>query len=155
MMAPFDSEPGVAVDSSTDQWSGYPVARDRLLDAVAERAPGRTVVLTGDIHSNWVNDLRAGFDRPDRPVVATEFVGTSISSSGDGAEAWESVETNAGENPHLRWHNARRGYVRCDIEPEGWTTTYRTVPYVTRPGAPVRTASTWRLEKGRPGVSRG
>jgi len=155
MMAPFDSQPGAGVDSSTDQWSGYPVARDHLLNAIAEHASGRTVVLTGDIHSNWVNDLRAGFDRPDRPVVAAEFVGTSITSSGDGADAWESVEANAGENPHLRWHNARRGYVRCDIGPDAWTTTYRTLPWVSRPNAPIGTASTWRLEKGRAGIMEG
>ena len=49
-----------------------------------EHAPNRTVVLTGDIHSNWVNELHAGFDRPDRPVVAAEFVRTSMSSGGDG-----------------------------------------------------------------------
>jgi alkaline phosphatase D len=58
MMAPFDRAPDDSVLTSMDQWSGYPAARDRLLRAVAERAPGRTVVLTGDIHSNWVNDLR-------------------------------------------------------------------------------------------------
>ena len=80
MMAPFDGDPGPDTVTSMDQWSGYPVARDRLLGAIAERAPGRTVVVTGDIHSNWVNDLRSGFDRPDRPVVATEFVGTAITS---------------------------------------------------------------------------
>ena len=42
------------------------------------------VVLTGDIHSNWVNDLRVDDRKPESPVVATEFVGTSISSGGNG-----------------------------------------------------------------------
>jgi alkaline phosphatase D len=154
MMAPYDSEAGGEVRVAMDPWSGYPVARDRLLAAIGERAPGRTVVLTGDIHSSWVNDLRAGFDRPDRPVVATEFAGTSISSSGDGQDQWSGVPAVRDENPHLRWHNARRGYVRCRIGPDRWTTDYRIVPYVSRPGAPVETASSWRVEKGRAGVER-
>lgn len=62
-----------------DMWSGYPVARDRLLNTIARAAPNRTVVLTGDIHSNWVNELRSSFSRPggSSPTIAAEFVGTS------------------------------------------------------------------------------
>jgi alkaline phosphatase D len=154
MMAPFDGDPGDAVAHAMDPWSGYPAARDRLLRGVAERAPGRTVVLTGDIHSNWVNDLRSGFDRPDRPVVATEFVGTSISSGGDGEEQFPSVTAALGENPHLHWQNSRRGYVRCRVGEDDWRADYRTVDYVSRPGAPIATPTSWRCEHGRPGVER-
>lgn len=154
MMAPFDRMPGATVTTAMDQWSGYPAARDHLLRAVGERAPGRTVVLTGDIHSNWVNDLRAGFDRPDHPVVATEFVGTSISSGGDGQEEWDGVAAVRAENTHLHWQNSRRGYVRCRVEADVWTTDYRTVDQVSLPGAPVKTASSWRVEAGRAGVTR-
>jgi alkaline phosphatase D len=154
MMAPFDRAPDDSVLTSMDQWSGYPAARDRLLRAVAERAPGRTVVLTGDIHSNWVNDLRAGFDRPDSRVVGTELVGTSISSGGDGEDQWAGVAPVLDQNPHVQWQNSRRGYVRCRVTENEWRADYRTVPYVTRPGAPISTASSWRCEHGRPGVER-
>ncbi len=153
MMAPFDSEPGEVVEVSMDNWSGYPVARDRLLGTLAER-PGRTVVLTGDIHASFVNDVRSAFDRHDRPVVATEFAGTSVSSGGDGSEAWGTFEQLSADNPHLRWQNNRRGYVRCRVTAREWVSEYRTVDYVSRPGAPVRTASSWRCEAGRPGVER-
>jgi len=153
MMAPFDVAPGEAVSTSMDQWSGYPVARDRLLGNLAER-PGQTIVITGDIHANLVNDLRSGFDRPDRPVVATEFVGTSISSGGDGSDAWDIVARVQQDNPHLHWQNNRRGYVRCRVTGDAWISDYRTVPFVSRPGAPVQTASSWRSELGRPGVER-
>src|SRR5207237_5044147 len=67
MMAPYDSQVGPEKRLSMDKWDGYPVARDRLLNAIAKRAPNRTVVITGDIHSNWVNELHADFSRPDRP----------------------------------------------------------------------------------------
>ncbi|MBI2537218.1 MAG: alkaline phosphatase D family protein [Gemmatimonadetes bacterium] len=154
MIAPFDSEPGEPLELAMDQWSGYPAARDRLLATVAERAPGRTVALTGDIHSHWVNDLRQGFDRPDRPVVATEFVGTSISSGGDGADQWPQFARARGENPHVQWHNARRGYVRCEVTESEWRAEYRTVPFVSRPDAPAETPTRWRLVHGRPGVER-
>jgi alkaline phosphatase D len=155
MMAPYDFRVGNEQQVSMDQWSGYPVARDRLLGTIADRAPNRTVVLTGDIHSNWVNELWSSFNRYEAPTVATEFVGTSISSGGDGAESDSGVtaETRA-ENPHMKWHNARRGYITCTVSDAEWRADYRTVPYVRRPGAPIETASSWRLENGRAGVER-
>ncbi|MCC6242981.1 MAG: alkaline phosphatase D family protein, partial [Gemmatimonadaceae bacterium] len=140
MMAPYDSAPGDEVRVSMDQWSGYPVARDRLLRTIAERAPNRTVVLTGDIHSNWVNELRSDFARPDRPVIAAEFVGTSISSGGDGGPSNPArMQTMLGSNPHLKWQQNRRGYYTCAVNSNEWTTAYRSVPFVTKPGAPIET----------------
>jgi alkaline phosphatase D len=152
MLAPFDQTPGEPVRLAMDNWSGYPAARDRLLRSIAERAPNRTVVLTGDIHTSWTNELRSDFSRPDHPVIGAEFVGTSISSGGDGrAEGWANPAAMA-EAPHIRWHDGRRGYVRCAVAPDEWTTDYRVVPFVSRPGAPVETASRWRLARGRPGL---
>lgn len=152
MMAPFDTRPGDATQVSMDQWSGYPVARDRLLGAIGERSRGRTVVLTGDIHANYVNELHAGFDRPGREVVAAEFVGTSMSSGGDGYDAYPSWAGTRADNPHMKWHNARRGYVRCQVTEREWRADYRVVPWVTRPGAPVRTETSWRVRHGTAGV---
>ncbi|MBC7843485.1 MAG: alkaline phosphatase D family protein [Gemmatimonadaceae bacterium] len=86
MFAPATTKPAPGDSAYMDVWGGYPKARDRLLAAIGDRAPGRTVVISGDVHSNYVQDVRRGFDRPDRPLIATEFVGTSISSDGDGGE---------------------------------------------------------------------
>ncbi len=121
MFAPETTAPKKGDPMYMDVWSGYPKARDRLLTAIAERAAGRTVVITGDIHSNYVQDVRRGFDRPDRPVIATEFVGTSISSEGDGSERSPYFsEAAAAQKPEVRWHNNRRGYVSCTVTPDAW-----------------------------------
>ena len=151
-VAPFDDLAGPNVRLYMDGWSGYPANRDRLLSWIAERAANRAVVLTGDVHSNWVNELRAGFDRADRPVVAAEFVGTSIASGGDGEDQRPGVAAVMSENPHVKWHSARRGYMVCGVTPDAWTTDYREVAYVERPGAPITTRTRWRLEHGRPGI---
>ena len=65
----------------TDGWDGYAPARNRLLGAVASnaRCPD-VVVLGGDVHGNYVADLKADYDDPSSPVVASEFCGTSITS---------------------------------------------------------------------------
>lgn len=154
MMAPYDSTAGDAVSVSMDQWSGYPVARDRLLSAIGNSAPNRTVVITGDIH-NWVSELSADFSRPRRPMIAAEFVTTSISSGGDGSPALPANTRAAlAENPHVQWHNRQRGYVSCVINENQWTTDYRIVPYVSRPGAPIETASRWIITNGKAGIQK-
>ena len=153
MLAPYDDRTGPEVRVSMDQWSGYPAARERLLRTLAERAANRTVVLTGDIHANFANDIRADFARPEQPPIGVEFVGTSIASGGDGSDRWGGQAAAAmAENPHIRWHNARRGYLSCTVTPESWTTEYRTVPYVSRPDAPVETPARFRAVHGRPGL---
>jgi alkaline phosphatase D len=155
MLAPYDSLAGVEQRMSMDQWSGYPAARERLLQSVARSAPNRTVVLTGDIHANWVNELRTDFRRAERPSIAAEFVGTSISSGGDGSDT--SVLTTAearAENPHVKWQQNRRGYMKCTVDADIWTTEYRTVPFVSKPDAPIETPTRWRLTRGRAGIER-
>ena len=152
-MAPFDNAPGPDRQFSMDQWSGYPAALERVSRAIADGAPNRTIVITGDIHSNWVNDLRARNDRLDAPVVGVEFVGTSITTGGDGAEAstgWN--DKTRAENPFCKWHSARRGYVVCTIGADQCRADYRTVPFVTKPNAPIQTASSWIARHGQPGV---
>ena len=67
-----------------DAWDGFPAARNRLTDAWVQHGVRNPVVVTGDWHSTFVNDILRDFDNPASPVVATEFVGTSISTNGDG-----------------------------------------------------------------------
>ncbi len=151
MVAPQDDARGPDTRLAMDIWSGYPAARDRLLRTIAERSPNRTVVLTGDIHSAWANELRTDFAKPDQPAVAAEFVATSISSGGDGSERGASATTLA-ENPHIKWSSSRRGYLSCTVTPTTWLSEYRVVPYVSRPGAPVETPKRFQLTHGRPGL---
>ncbi|MEZ5318048.1 MAG: alkaline phosphatase D family protein [Vicinamibacterales bacterium] len=154
MMAKVDLTPGDAERYSMDQWSGYDVARTRLLDFLGTRKPANPVVLTGDIHSNWVNDLKVDFKDPASPAVATEFVGTSITSGGDGSDNARRAATLMAENPFVRWHNGQRGYVRCDVGRASLDAYYRVVPFVSKPGAPLTTPASFVVEDGRPGAVR-
>ena len=153
MMARVDRAPGTAEQISMDQWSGYEVARRRLMEFFAVRRPSNPIVLTGDIHTNWVNDLKVDY-REEAQVVGTEFVGTSISSGGDGADTLTTTAALLAENPSVRFFNSQRGYVRCTITPEQWTTDYRVLEYVSRPDSPVSTRASFVVETGRPGARR-
>jgi alkaline phosphatase D len=133
-----------------DRWDGYVAARDRLMRFLADARIANPLVLTGDIHSNWVADLKLNFDDPKSPVVGAEFVGTSITSGGDGSDG--SMESVRALNPHVKFFNARRGYVRAELTAERCTVDYRVVPYISRRGAPVQTAASFVVERGKPGA---
>ena len=67
-----------------DKWDGYPFDRAALFDTLADATVSNPIVLTGDIHSNWVGRLLRDFDDERSQVVGTEFTCTSLTSGGDG-----------------------------------------------------------------------
>ena len=56
---------------------------------------------------------QTGFCGAQITTLGTEFVGTSITSGGDGADSQKAVEAYLPENPHVHFYNNQRGYVRC------------------------------------------
>ena len=133
-----------------DAWDGYRAGRGRLQRGWVDRKVRNLVVLSGDIHTAWANDLKADYADPGSRTIGTELVCTSITSRGDGA-ATTTVPTVA-INPHLRYYSDRRGYTRTKITPARLGVDFRGVDVVTRPGAPVRTLKSFVIEDGRPGV---
>src|SRR5918999_1472869 len=79
-MAQFDQKPGPGRRAWTDGWDGYPAARERLLQTFREKRVSNPVVIGGDVHSFNASRLKLDFDDPASPVVASEFVTTSITS---------------------------------------------------------------------------
>ena len=145
----FDGESGTRVRH--DFWDGYPAARNRLTAVWADRRVRNPVVITGDCHAAYVNDIKRDFDRPDSPVVATEFVGTSITSPSKP----EVTEPLLPHNPHIKFHEPHhRGYTRCTVDAEQWQTDLRVVADVHRAGAPAATAARFVVENGHPSAQR-
>ena len=153
MMARVDRTPGDEANYAMDQWPGYEMNRRRLLKFFHDRKISNPVVLAGDIHSNWANNLIADFDDLDSRVVGSEFVGTSISSSGNGTRNPNDLDKILAENPFCKFHNAERGYVACEVTPESWRTDYRVVEYVDRPAAPLVNRASFVVENQQPGLN--
>jgi phosphodiesterase/alkaline phosphatase D-like protein len=147
ILAPFDYDLGPGLTYNLDQWDGYPAARQRILDAIAAHRPSNPVVLSGDWHSHWVNDVYRGEE-----IVAAEFVGTSI-SSGIGWDA--DVRQGLAANPHVRFYNGSyRGYQLFEVTPERWQTTLRVVASAGDGASPAYTIAAYEVRSGEPGVRR-
>jgi alkaline phosphatase D len=98
---------------NTDQWDGYGDDQREVIAAMAASAAD-TVVLTGDIHSSWANDIPsdAGTYAPVGPAnnsVGVEFVCASVTSDGfdevlGGAPQAQAATTGIQvANPHVRY----------------------------------------------------
>ncbi|MDX3095005.1 alkaline phosphatase D family protein [Streptomyces sp. ME19-03-3] len=152
IMAAFDYDLGPGKIVNLDQWDGYAGARARILDFLADRDIANPVVLSGDWHTHWVNDLTTDFDDPHAPVVATEFVGTSI-SSGAGWDA--DVRAGLVANPHVKFYNGTyRGYVMCEVTPERWRADLRIVLKGDDAASPAFTIAAFEVRDGIPGARR-
>ena len=137
---------------SMDAWDGYRAARRRVLDGAEAAGVTNLMVLTGDVHVGYAFDIKDDFDDPSSRVRGTEIVATSIASGRDGAERPANWATYLAANPHLRFYDGRRGYVTVTLDESLARADFRTVPYVTAPGAPVSTAASFVTEVGEPGL---
>lgn len=153
MMAMVEMD-GAKRGYSMDQWPGAAHERIAIARFLADRRVANPVVLTGDIHSNWANDLRVDDREPESPVVATEFVGTSISSGGNGPKVVKDLDKLMAANPAVRFHNRERGYVRCEITPATWTSDFVVCEDVQKPGGPIVNRASFVVEAGMPGIKK-
>lgn len=151
MMAPVDRKPGSEQQFDMDKWMFIP-ERDRVMKFLAEQKITNPVVITGDIHTNWVADLKSDFNNPKSVTVGTEFVGTSITSGGNGEDMPAQALRLSPENPHVKFFNAQRGYVRCKIDGDKWQSDYKVVSNIESADAPVSTRASFVVESGRPGA---
>jgi len=153
LMAQCDRKAGPGTAFWTDGWDGYPAARRRLLDFLGRAKPANPLVVSGDVHTHYVCDLKPDFDDPASPVVASEVCGTSITS-----QSWAQARIDAmkAENPHIHFADARRrGYVVVDLTAKRATARLRGLDDEKDAASGLRTQATFVVEDGRPGPQRG
>ncbi|EWS80970.1 alkaline phosphatase D family protein [Brachybacterium phenoliresistens] len=147
-----DNADGPTTTLSSDGWDGYRASRDALVSAWSERGIANPVVLTGDVHVHFANELKADFWEPDSPTVGVELVTSSITSGGDGSDVVRGEETVYAENPHIRYIRGRRGYVLSEYSTDALRVDYKTVSAVTVPDAEVSIDRSYLVPAGEPGL---
>jgi alkaline phosphatase D len=136
-----------------DSWAGYVAPQQRLLRQIAGRNLKNVVVLTGDEHQNFANEITAeGAGWSQGPAVATEFVATSISSGGDGQDQRRGTDRLLSGNPRCKFINDQRGYLINEVTPQAWRADFRVMDQIRQPGGRISTRASFAVENGRPGV---
>ncbi|MEU1586491.1 alkaline phosphatase D family protein [Micromonospora sp. NPDC005710] len=139
--------------ASMDAWDGYRASRSRIQTGWQQRGVRNPLVLTGDVHKSWANDLKADYANPSSATIGTELVCTSITSTGNGSGS--TTVPNAAANPHLKFYSDRRGYVRTTISRSQVRADFRAVNTVTEHGAAASTVRSFVILDGQPGLQAG
>ncbi len=126
-----------------DGWNGYPAARARF-DAMLERLAGNVIVLSGDSHAFWANQLQ---DLGGARRLAAEFGTSAISSGSDGDEAggFQLGEVFMKQNREVVFcDQLAKGYIRLTLTHDAATAEMIAVEIDRKPYA-ARVLARWGL----------
>ena len=133
----------------TDGWDGYTAARARLIQAMST-GPRNVLTLGGDVHQHVAANLRLQPNQPDSPVIAGEFVCSSITSRGMGESMLERIRANNPDILHAR--SDEKGYVLVDVTPQTIEGTFMGTPFPAQAGASLAVQARYRVQNGHAGV---
>ncbi len=136
-----------------DQWDGYPAERARLTGWLRARgeAGGRSLLLSGDVHSSWA--FEGPCDDEGRPV-AVEVTTPAVSSAAMGRAhlpgMWRLLDRAANDLAHVTWADVtERGYCTIDVARESVSATWWFVhPYDDDPSSRAVPAAAFSSPRG-------
>jgi len=129
-----------------DSWDGYPAARERLY-AAFRRAKSRPVVLSGDSHAAWANDLHDASGA----LVAVEFGATAVTSPSYGSLLPGIGTLIADANDEVQYCDQdNKGFIVLTLTPDHATADFRTVSTVMTKSFAQATATRFRASAARP-----
>ncbi len=132
-----------------DAWDGYPEARKRLLQTVVDAKLKNVVTLGGDVHCNVAANLRLEPNNPQSPIVASEFVTTSITSRGLGDKPAAVIRESNADLLHYR--SDERGYSLITVTPSEVRCDFRTTKFPAGSEAGLKTQASYVVKNGKAG----
>lgn len=149
LVSPMDNSPAAGNQVWTDGWDGYPVARRRLLEQLAQPALRNPLVIGGDVHASVVCDVKRDASA-DSKAVAAEVCGTSIASQGWPQAHYDELRP---VNPHLQHvRSDQRGYALFELSRKDAQVALRVVESVKQPESPISTQARFHMEDGVRGI---
>jgi alkaline phosphatase D len=135
---------------NSDGWDGYPAARERLLAGLAAAAHPGVVCLGGDVHRHVAAQLRRRPNDAGSPVIASEFVCSSLTSHGISEASMARIRASNPDIVHAR--SDERGYALLDITPQRVTCDFLGMRTPVAADARPALQARFIVEHGRPGV---
>ncbi len=152
LVAQLDENDGKGRKFWTEAWDGYPAARQRMIDAIADSRAANPIIVGGDMHTFYAADVKRDYDRPGSATVATEFVGGSITSQAPPQNLLDAWIRN---NPHIHLAEGRlKGYGRCVLNRRGAEVAFRALDDHRRADSAIRTFVSYAVQPGRPGINK-
>ena len=137
----------------TDGWDGYPQARARLLNSVAQAGLQNVVLLGGDVHMNVAAQLRVQPNDERSPVVASEIVTTSVTSRGLGGKLLGQILDSNPDIVHAR--SDERGFTLLEVKPEAIQVEFMTTPHPAKTDSVFKVQARAVIRSGVAGLQKG
>jgi alkaline phosphatase D len=137
----------------TDAWDGYPQARERLLRAIADPKLSDVLCLGGDVHRHVAADLRLRPNDTGSPIVASEFVTSSVTSRGLSEAGMAMIRSSNPDIVHAR--GDERGYALIELSPGAASCDFRATAFPVQAAAQLHTQARFTVQAGHAGVQRG
>jgi alkaline phosphatase D len=121
---------------NADQWDGYNYERTLIQNHITNTPVKNVVVLTGDIHTSWCNDVPGpNYDaNTGAGSVCVEFVGTSVTSLNSPLPVGANIIKSL--NPHMKYINLDdHGYYELDVKKNKTQADYTYISTVEQLGA--------------------
>lgn len=153
LVMPFDRSLQKVPSNGYDNWTGYPGARQRLVELIQSRNLKNVVIAGGDSHMFFIGHVPSVPGDLESAPIAPEFHATSISSiSTNGVPI--GPDPRAASNPHISMIHDQRGYLLFDIEPRAVQSSARVIDQAITPGGTVSTLARFVVTAGRAEVAR-
>jgi alkaline phosphatase D len=108
--------------------------------------------LGGDVHRHVAANLRLRPEERRSPVVATEFVCSSVTSRGLSEAVMAAIRASNPDLVHAR--SDERGYALIELTPTGASCDFRATPFPVQAEARLHSQARFQVEAGRAGVAR-
>jgi alkaline phosphatase D len=131
-----------------DKWDGYVGARNRLYARLRDAKTPNPIVISGDIHAHFGAELKMDFTNVHSEPIGVEITNSSISANGDGSDVAANWEATRQDNPHIKYHGNRRGYIVCSLTQAQMRAEFRSLERVSVREAPVKSSPAFVVEAG-------
>ena len=133
---------GMRQSTFSDQWDGYAANRGRVLADMGRPTVRNAVVLSGDVHSFWVNDLAGPGGKP----IGSEIVTSALAAASPPMGRFGDVDRN---NPHVRFQDVEHaGWVCIDIDRSALRADLRMIADRTNAASIVRSGGAFIMPSG-------
>lgn len=143
--------PLIATTFTNDMWDGYEGDRNRIINHVMNKNIENVVMLTGDIHSSWANDVpQEGVNYNAGTGAGSAFVEFICSSITSGSGSFNlNAQTVQLLAPHVKYLDlAKRGYLVLDIDSNRVQSDWTYVSNIDNASFTESTPVSWYVNRG-------
>ena len=131
-----------------DAWDGYPAARERFYAAMSGAGANDLIVLTGDTHEWWANELFAGDGRRMGVELGTNAVTSPGASVYFGEEAGTYSRLLKDRNSMVQYHKPfGKGYIDLSIDQDSARADFITVDTIMTTDYTVTTDASFDIAR--------